>query len=107
MVTKLSIIVLVLAAIMVVSAIVQFHRKKITASWALFWSGLWVLGTAAVFFTGLLDQIGNYLIGSTGSQLVLYTAVLVLFFLVYRLFLTAQKLNESISKLVEELAKKK
>jgi hypothetical protein len=92
---------------MIASTVIQFARRKITFAWAAFWSGLWILGVVAVFFSGWLDRVGNYVIADTGRQLVIYLAILALFYICYRLFLAIQRINDSISRLVEEIAKKK
>lgn len=107
MVAPFTFVVVAVAVVMIVSSIIQYHKKHVTFSWALFWSGLWIIATAAVFITGWLNQVGNYLVGGNGKDLVLYCAILVLFLLVYRLFLALQRQNEAFSRIVEELAKKK
>lgn len=107
MVTPFAVLFYILSAVMIASTVLHFHKKKITASWAFFWSGLWVLGSVAIFFSGLLDSIGNYFIKDSGNIFVMYIAVMLLFFLVFRLFLVVQRLHESITMLVEELAKRK
>jgi hypothetical protein len=107
MVSKFAILVAIIAFIMIVSTVIQFSRKKITLAWSLFWCSLWIVGTAAVWFAGILDIIGEYLIGDSGRFLAIYLAIVVLFYLFYRLFLTIQRMDQSMSKLVEELAKRK
>ena len=107
MVTKFAYLVFLVAIIMIISTWIQYHKRKITASWAIFWSGLWIVGTIAVFSVGILDIIGEYVIQDNGRQLVVYLCIILLFFICYRLFLAIQKLNDSVSKLVEEIAKRK
>jgi hypothetical protein len=106
-VAPFTFVVVAVAAVMIVSTVVQYHRKHVTFSWALFWSGLWIVATAGVFITGWLDRIGSYLTGGSGRDLILYSALIVLFLVVYRLFLALQRQNEALSRIVEELAKKK
>ncbi len=107
MVTKFAVFLGVLAIIMVCSTLLQFYKRKITLAWTLFWSGAWIFGALAVLFVGFLDKAGAYFIADTGRQLVIYLAILVLFYLAYRLFLAVQRIDHSMSRLVEELAKKK
>lgn len=97
----------VIAFIMVALTIIQYAKRKITMMWALFWSALWIIAAVSVFFSGWLDVLGQYIINDTGKQFAVYSAIIVLFVIVYRLFLSIQKLDASITKLVEELAKKK
>jgi hypothetical protein len=107
MVSKFAFLLIIIAAIMIISTVLQFLRHKITRSWTIFWIGLWVVGTLGVVFSGFMDRIGEYVIGGEGRFLVIYLAIIVLFFLGYRLFLAVQRNNAALSKLVEELAKKK
>ncbi len=107
MVTSFTMLVGIVAIIMVASTTVQFLKHKITAAWALFWSALWILGSAAMFFGGWLDKVSRVLIQDNARWLVIYIAIILLFYLLYRLFLMIQRMNRSISRLVEELAKKK
>jgi hypothetical protein len=107
MVTKFAILVAIIALIMIGSTLVQYARHKITRSWALFWAGLWLLGALGVLFGRFLDPLGNYVIGGEGRWLVVYMAIMLLSYLVYRLFLAVQRNSAALSKLVEELAKKK
>ena len=107
MVSSFTYIVFGLAAIMIVSTAIQLRKRRITPAWALFWTGIWVVGSVMSFFTGLLDRIGNYVIGTQGNQLVVYGTILLLFVFAYRLFLEQQTVRKEITQLVEELAKKK
>lgn len=102
-----SVFVVALAAVMVFVTAFQHYKRKITTSWALFWGGLWVLGALTVTFVGVVDDLGRYLINGDGRWLIVYLAIILLFFICYRLFLVVQRLNESISRLVEEIAKRK
>jgi len=107
MVTKFAILLIIIALIMSISTLIQFFRHKITRSWTIFWVGLWVVGTLGVVFSGYIDKLGNYFIRDEGRFLVIYLAIITLFYLVYRLFLSVQRIDSSLSRLVEELAKKK
>ena len=92
---------------MVVSTIYHYSLKRITASWAIIWSGVWIAGAVAVFFSKRLDAIGQFVIGDEGKQLVIYGCILMLFYIAYKLFLYVNQINAQMTRLVEELAKKK
>lgn len=106
MVTTFSLIIVGLAVIMVTSTVIQFHRRKITASWAMFWSGLWVVGATLTFFTGLLDRLAETYVGVDGTRFLMVAAILFLLFVSYRTFLRQKSLEAEISRLVEAIAKK-
>lgn len=105
MVTRFEILFLVIAIIMVVSTIRQFSKKRITAAWAMFWSGLWVVGSVLTVFAGWLASIAAFF-GNDARMLVVELSIIALFIIAYKLFMRQQKLRQDISKIVEEVAKR-
>ncbi len=106
MVTPFGIFFLVVAAIMVVSTVIQFQRRRITGAWAMFWTAIWIVGSVMMFFTGVLDDIGQLLGGQQGSTVVIYLSIILLFYIAYRTMLSLQDVRKDISRLVEEIAKR-
>lgn len=105
MVNWFAVLVAAFAATMVVATITQYKKRHITFTWAAFWSGLWVVGAVAVWFSSWTNHVARVLVGQQGSTFVLYISVLALFYMVFRLYLEHKKTQAEISELVEEIAK--
>lgn len=104
MVNGFAVFVAALAALMVISTVVHYKKRRITFTWAALWSAVWIIGAVTVWFSNWTNRVAA-LFGQQGSTLVLYLSILFLFYLYYRLYLEHKKSQAQISELVEELAK--
>lgn len=69
-------------------------------SWFLFW-----LAVGTAFFTpSAVTKIANILGIGRGADLVLYTAVITVFYLMFRIFVRLEKMERAITKIVRENA---
>ncbi|MBD3247711.1 DUF2304 family protein [Candidatus Falkowbacteria bacterium] len=91
---------IIILAILARIAILK-KKKKIGASEFIFWSFFWIL--AAVFISAIkwIDQLVARLgFSGTGIEVLLYLAIVVLFYLNFRLRLKLEKMDKDITKLV-------
>ncbi len=100
-----QIIALVLIAIFIWRLVSQKNKKQIKQNEFILWLIFWLLGALAIIFIHDIDQFVHYLgFSGTGISFLIYLAVLILFYLVFRLRLNLAKMEENITKLVRTIA---
>lgn len=70
----------------------------------LFWTAIWCVGVFVIFFPGALSYIAKILGIGRGSDLAIYTAIGVLFYLVFRTNVMLENVRNEISRVVREVA---
>ncbi|MCR4312309.1 MAG: DUF2304 domain-containing protein [Candidatus Uhrbacteria bacterium] len=82
----------------------QYMKRQVSKYWFIAWTGLW----AVVVFVALAPEATDILARvagvERGADLLVYTAIVVLSYAVYRLMVRQQKLNEEITDLVRTIA---
>ncbi len=93
---------------MIVRVGVRFRKKDITLKEALFWSLLWLGVALVVLYPKLTDRLASAigLQSAKGIDLVVYLAVALVFYLVFRLFVRLEKMERIITKVVRAAALK-
>jgi len=95
----------ILASIVISKSYVDFHKKRESASmfvlWILTWSGIVVVA----LFPGVVDLLIAYFgAGRTGLGTFFGMGLVFLFFVVYRVYVKIERLEQRFSALVQELA---
>ncbi len=70
--------------------------------WLIFWAGALVLIWLP---QGTIDSIGQFFGVEKGLDLVVYMSIIILFYIVLRIYNKVDKLQKNITKLVREIAK--
>lgn len=70
--------------------------------WLIFWAGALLLIWLP---QGTIDSIGQFFGVERGLDLVVYLSVIILFYIVLRIYNKVDKLQKNITKLVREIAK--
>ena len=82
--------------------IAKFKRREIKVSEFLMWLVFW-LGVGVAFITPeSLTKLANLLGIGRGADLVLYVAVVVVFYLMFRIFVRIEKMEKDITKIVRK-----
>lgn len=100
----LSIIVTIISLLSLIA--VWFRRRELKISWGLawLWSLVWI-GVAVVFWwPELTSRVADILHIGRGADVVVYAAIIILLFVVFRLFVRMESLERSITLLTRELA---
>ena len=96
---------LLLIAYFLAKLFLQKKQSRISLNEFYFWLVFWLGALLLVFGLKQLDAFVKQLgFTASGIQVLLYFGVAVLFYLIFRLRLKQEKLEESITKLVEALA---
>lgn len=71
-----------------------------------FWIIIWLTATIAVLLPDETTKISQFLGIGRGVDIVIYTAIAILFYLVFRLHVYLEEIRSEISRLIRELALK-
>lgn len=86
----------------------QKKKKQIAGNEFIFWLSFWALGALAIVFLKPLDSLVNSLgFSASAINYLLYLAILVLFYLIFKLRLKLSKLDKDLTELVRHLSLKK
>ena len=107
MISIVQILAVVFAFFALSRAFLRFRGREISIGEFVFWSVTWiVLILLAVFpeYTFLLSRkIGI----QRGVDIFVYGGIMLLFYMLFRMYVRVEKMEQSLTKIVRELAKKK
>jgi len=100
----IQVLIIIFALFAMSRAILRFRDGKLTKSEFLFWLAVWLAIIVFAFTPNLTTQI-SILIGiGRGMDLLMYVSVIVLFYLMFRLYVKAESLEKDITFLVRKFA---
>ncbi len=82
----------------------RFRQNVITFTEALLWSLLWLSGVAVTLIPKITERLATMFGVGRGVDLVLYLAVAIQFFLIFKLFILNEQTERKITNLVEREA---
>lgn len=80
----------------------RFRQQVITLFEAIAWSLLWVGGVIVSVIPKLTEYLATFFGVGRGVDLILYAAVAVQFFLIFKLFVSHEKMERLLTKLVQK-----
>ena len=88
------------------SIFVKFRKKEITFGWFSFWFLLWAGIIGLVSHAYVADRIAIFMGLGTGRgvELALFLAILIVLYLMFRLYLKLTELESQISEIVKNIA---
>lgn len=105
--TLLQILVLLFAVFAFSRAVLRFKDKKISLGEFIFWTFVWVSVIVTTWLPGTATMVSQFFGISRPIDLAVYSSILVLFYLVFRLYVYHEMQRREITKLVREVAIKK
>ncbi|MEM0230914.1 MAG: DUF2304 family protein [Candidatus Woesearchaeota archaeon] len=85
-------------------ALHRFRERKIQLNQFIFWTIIWTGILCAVFFQGWTVWLSSLLGIGRGSDLIVYVSVVLLFYLLFRLYVKTEKIEQEITKITSYLA---
>ena len=82
----------------------QFKKGGLTLAWLLFWVLFWIVAGVVTLLPQTSDAIANLVGVGRGADLIIYLSLVALFFLVFRMFVKIESVEQEITKLVRKLA---
>lgn len=84
--------------------VVRYRKKEIPLSWFLFWIVFWVIVVIAVILPWTTTLLADWIGIGRGVDLVIYFSIIILFYLIFRLFVKIEQIERNITKIVEKNA---
>lgn len=81
----------------------QFANRQVSKYWFITWTTMWIAVVVVALVPQTTDVLARIAGVERGADLVVYTAVVVLSYAVYRLMVRQQKLNEEVTELVRTI----
>ena len=100
----LQIMVLVFVLFAWTRALSRFKDKKLSGKQFIFWSALWTIILAAVFFQGWTMKLSSILGIARGADMIVYVSVVLLFYLMFRLYVKMEKIEQDVTRVVRKIA---
>ncbi|MDO8503254.1 MAG: DUF2304 domain-containing protein [bacterium] len=91
----------------VLRTIASYRRKNLSKGFTLLWTAFWLAGLFLIFQQGLLTSIANLIGIGRGVDLAIYLSIIILFYLVFRIFSQLREIEKKITELVRREALKR
>lgn len=97
-------IIIIVIALILPRIFLQYRAKKINRKELLFWTLFWLAVAVVALLPQTINIIANYVGVGRGVDVAIYVSIIVLFYIVFRIFVRLDKLEKDISKIVRHLA---
>jgi len=84
----------------------RYRVKDLSAGGFIFWVLFWLIVLLVVWQPSLSSELANFLGVGRGADLVIYVSIALLFYLIFRLTVKAEKIERNITTLAREIALK-
>ena len=101
----ITVVVIILFALFAWSrAALRLRDKNITLGEFIFWSIIWAVVILVSLFQDILSQVSSVVGIGRGTDLAVYLSIIVLFYLLFRIYVFMDEQNKQITKLVRQVA---
>lgn len=84
--------------------IIQFKKGALTLAWLLFWILFWAAAGVVAILPQTTDTLAQLVGVGRGADFVIYVSLIVLFYLVFRVYVKIEGVEREITELVRKLA---
>lgn len=100
----IQIFIIVFAIFAISRAVRQFRNGALTILWLIFWIVFWLIVSGVVLSPQTTDVIAKFVGVGRGADFIIYISLIVLFYLMFRLFVKIEDVEKEITKLVRKIA---
>ena len=101
-----ELIVTILVVVMLIKLIADARNSKISVGKLLFWAFVWIALEVIVLIPGLVMFIANLIGIERPKDLPIYASIIILFFLILRIGIKIERIEQEITSLVKNVALK-
>lgn len=100
----IQIIAIIIALFAVSRAFLRLREHKISVISFIFWAIVWIAVVTVAFIPNATSYFSSFLGIGRGIDFVVYLSILLLFYLIFRIYVSLEALNSSITKLTRTIA---
>lgn len=106
MLTSLQIVLLILIGFFLSRVYLRYRENVISTKTTLFWTIIWILAIIGVTQPGTTTKIASFFSVGRGVDAIIYIALALLFYLVFRIYVMIEDLRREITTIVRTVALK-
>ena len=103
----LQILIIAFAVFAISRAFLRLKDNKITIKEFVFWSIIWVALVVFALIPRIIEPLSGIFGLERGADVLIYLSIIILFYLMFRLYVKLESVEQSITRLVREVAIKK
>ena len=100
----IQIIIVIFALFALSRAYLRFKDNALTKTEFLFWIVVWLAVITVSFIPNLTTRVSNLFGIGRGMDLITYMSIIILFYLIFRVYVKTESLEKNITKLIREIA---
>lgn len=100
----IQILITIFSILVIVKAIGKLQKKEIHGKTVLFWSLFWLVVIFLIWQPNLTNYLAAFLQVTRGADAVFYLSLIVIFYLLFRMFTKMERIDTEITALVREIA---
>lgn len=104
MLTAIQIVLLIFVIFFLSRVYLRSREKVISAKTALFWTLVWLLALVGVLLPATTTKIADFFGVGRGVDVIVYLAISILFYLIFRIYVMIEDLRRDLTKIVREIA---
>jgi len=98
----IQILIIAFAVFALFRAFMKFRARELSISWFVFWLIFWVVLGIGVILPQTTEVVAKWVGVGRGVDVAIYFSIVLLFYLVFRIFLKIQSIESNITKLTRE-----
>lgn len=100
----IQVLIIVFALFAITRTILQFKRGAVTREWLLFWILFWAGAVTVAALPQTADAVARLVGVGRGADVVIYLSLIVIFYLIFRLYVKIEQVEGEITRLVRKLS---
>ena len=100
----IQILILVFAVFAITRTVLQFKRGALTIAWLLFWILFWIAAGTVALLPQTADTLARIVGVGRGADVIVYLSLIAVFYLVFRVYVYIDHLENEITRLVRKLS---
>lgn len=102
----IQLIIILFALFALSRAILRFKDRKISISELIFWGIIWGAVIVLAIIPGVIMSLSQFLGIGRPVDLVVYLSIILLFYLIFRLYVKTESVEQEITRIVREISLK-
>jgi len=98
----IQILIVAFAVFALLRVFTKFRARQLSISWFIFWLIFWVMLGIGVIMPQTTEIVAQWVGVGRGVDVAIYFSIVLLFYLVFRIFLKIQSIESNITKLTRE-----